>query len=194
MNWFGRKGRRKGRVTSADKPIATLEPRRLRQAFGSFATGVTIVTTVDAAGCDVGITVNSLSSLSLDPPLLLWSLARSSSSYPAFQQARHFMVHVLDQSQAALSRQFSARGTDRFAGVPIERGADSCPMLLDYHARFECRLVRHHEGGDHLIVVGEILNISQKPGKPLLFYRGCLTQLHDAGEDAGHAATSAASG
>ena len=160
----------------------SLEPQRLRQAFGKFATGVTIVTAADADGRAVGVTANSFSSLSLDPPLLLWSIGRNSSSYRVFQQTGHFAVHVLDQTQTALSQRFSARGVNRFEGVPIEPGPGGCPLLPDYHVRFECSVSERHEGGDHLIMVGRILNVEQRPGSPLLFYGGRFARLHDAAD------------
>ena len=170
----------------------SLEPQRLRHAFGKFATGVTIVTTVDAQGRAIGVTANSFSSLSLDPPLLLWSIARSSANYAVFLQAEHFAVHVLDHSQAALSRQFSAKGINRFEGVPIESGRGGCPLLRDYHVRFECSATERHTGGDHLIMVGRILDIEQRSGKPLLFYGGRLTRLHDEADQVGvHLGTAA---
>jgi len=160
----------------------SLEPQRLRQAFGKFATGVTIVTAADAQGSAVGVTANSFSSLSLDPPLLLWSIARSSSNYAVFRQAGHFAVHILDHAQAALSRRFSATGVNRFEGVPVESGPGGCPLLRDYHVRFECSVSERHEGGDHLIVVGRILNVEHQRGNPLLFYGGRFARLHDAAE------------
>jgi flavin reductase (DIM6/NTAB) family NADH-FMN oxidoreductase RutF len=162
----------------------SLEPQRLRQAFGKFATGVTIVTAADADGRAIGVTANSFSSLSLDPPLLLWSIGRNSSSYGVFQRTGHFAVHVLDQAQAALSQRFSARSVNRFEGVPVESGAGGCPLLPDYHVRFECSVSERHEGGDHLIMVGRILNVEQRPGSPLLFYGGRLARLHDAADAA----------
>jgi 3-hydroxy-9,10-secoandrosta-1,3,5(10)-triene-9,17-dione monooxygenase reductase component len=176
MNWFGRNGRGKSARAAAGAGPA-LDARHLRRAFGSFATGVAIVTTTDPIRGDAGVTVNSLSSLSLDPPLLLWSIARSSSSYAVFRDARYFAVHVLDYSQLELSRQFATKGIDRFAGVALKRGAGRCPLLDQYHARFECSLASHYEGGDHLIVVGHILGIDHKPGQPLLFYGGSFTSL-----------------
>ena len=163
----------------------SLEPQRLRQAFGKFATGVTIVTAAGAQGRAVGVTANSFSSLSLDPPLLLWSIARSSSNYAVFRRAGHFAVHILDYAQLALSRRFSARGVNRFEGVPVESGPGGCPLLCDYHVRFECSVSERHEGGDHLIMVGRILNVEHRPGSPLLFYGGRFAGLHDAAEMAG---------
>jgi len=173
----------------------SLEPQRLRQAFGKFATGVTIVTALDADGRAIGVTANSFSSLSLDPPLLLWSIGRNSSSYGVFQRTGHFAVHVLDHTQTALSQRFSARGVNRFEGLPVESGSGGCPLLADYHVRFECSVFERHEGGDHLIMVGRILNIEQRPGSPLLFYGGRFARLHgvaDSAADMAGACTGAA--
>jgi len=145
---------------------------RFRQALGTFTTGVTIVTTVDAAGSDVGVTANSFNSVSLAPPMVLWSLARTSTSLAAFLAARYFAVHVLASDQQALATRFSTRGADRFAGLNPARGADGIALLDRCAARFECRTAFQYEGGDHVIFVGEVLNFEHCEREPLVFKRG----------------------
>lgn len=146
--------------------------QRLRSAFGHYATGVTIVTTRGPGGEPVGMTANSFSSLSLDPPLVLWSIARTSSNYEAFRAANCFAVHVLHAGQGELARVFATRNIDRFACVATTPGASGAPLLPDFHARFECATHAQHEGGDHLIIVGRVLETEERAGAPLLFYRG----------------------
>lgn len=146
--------------------------QHLRSAFGHYATGVTIITTRGAGGQPVGMTVNSFSSLSLDPPLVLWSIAHTSSNYEAFRAARCFAVHVLHAGQGELARVFSTRNIDRFAGVATSAGTSGAPLLADFHARFECETHAQYQGGDHLIIVGRVLVAEERAGVPLLFYRG----------------------
>jgi len=148
------------------------DSQRFKHALGSFTTGVTIVTTVDAAGANIGITANSFNSVSLEPPLVLWSLNRASSNIAAFMQAKHFAVHVLAAGQEALATTFSQRGVDRFADVTFERGPDGVPLLAGCAARFECRTAFQYEGGDHVIFVGEVLGFEHWDREPLVFKRG----------------------
>jgi len=148
------------------------DPQLFRQALGSFTTGVTIVTTVDAVGASVGITANSFNSVSLTPPMVLWSLSRASSSLTAFLQAKHFAVHILAADQDALASTFAQRGIDRFADLKFKRGPDGIPLLDGCAARFECRTAFQYEGGDHMIFVGEVLNFEHWDHEPLVFKRG----------------------
>lgn len=148
------------------------ESRRLRAALGTFATGVTIVTARDPDGQDVGLTANSFSSVSLDPPMVLWSLSRGSLSLPSFLGAQYFTVHVLAASQEDLSRRFAARGADKFAGLDVARGAGEAPLLSGCAARFQCRRTYCYEGGDHVIFVGEVVVYDQSDRKPLVFHDG----------------------
>ena len=151
---------------------AQVNGRALRDAFGSFATGVTIVTTSAPAGVDIGLTANSFSSVSLDPPMVLWSLARTSSNIEAFRNSAHFAVHILSADQETLSARFASKGIDRFNGLALDRGPDGIPMLPDCMARFTCRLAYQYEGGDHVIFVGEIVDFSHSARKPLVFHGG----------------------
>src|SRR5262249_9644767 len=140
--------------------------------LGAFTTGVTIITAVDAEGADVGMTANSFNSVSLSPPLVLWSLGRGSTNIAAFLHAQHFAVHVLAHDQDALAARFLQRGIDRFAGLRVERGHEGLPLLEGAAARFECRTAYQYEGGDHVIVVGEVLAFEHWEREPLVFKHG----------------------
>ena len=154
-----------------------LGERALRNAFGSFATGVTIVTTRNAGGRDIGLTANSFSSVSLRPPMILWSLASSSSSIGVFREAGHFAVHILAADQEALSARFATKDIDRFAGLEAERGPGGIPLLKDCSARFVCRTAYQYEGGDHVIFVGEVIELTHSDQPPLLFHGGRYGRL-----------------
>ncbi len=150
-------------------PANTLDPKAFRSALGRFATGVTIVTTRDPCGAPVGVTANSFNSVSLDPPMVLWSLAKTSNSMPAFSAASHFAVHILAEGQEDLSGRFASRGADRFAGLPLNEGV---PLLDGCAARFVCRTAFQYEGGDHVIFVGEVTDFESADKAPLLFLGG----------------------
>lgn len=147
-------------------------PHTLRQALGHFATGVTIITTRDAAGQPVGVTVNSFNSVSLDPPLVLWSLARKAYSYDAFNREGHFAVHVLAADQQALSNRFAQAGTDKFANLAVKAGVADLPLLTGCAAVFQCQTVARYDGGDHLILVGKVHHYQCAERAPLMFHRG----------------------
>lgn len=149
----------------------------LRHALGRFATGVTIVTTVGADGQPVGLTVNSFNSLSLDPPLVLWSLRRSSPSLAAFRDAPRFAVNVLAESQIELSRSFASKATHRFLDGPWRRGEDGVPLLAGAAACFVCETASHQEAGDHELFIGRVLQIADSHEPPLLFQGGRYRRL-----------------
>ncbi|MBW4022712.1 MAG: flavin reductase family protein [Proteobacteria bacterium] len=146
--------------------------RQFRNALGSFATGVTIITTVGPDGSDVGVTANSFNSVSLDPPMILWSLGKNSTSLAAFMAAEHFVVHVLAMDQEALSGRFARSTTDKFAGLTVTRGVGGVPLLPGCAARFHCRTAYRHEGGDHIILVGEVEEFDHDGHAPLAFHGG----------------------
>jgi 3-hydroxy-9,10-secoandrosta-1,3,5(10)-triene-9,17-dione monooxygenase reductase component len=147
-------------------------PTDFRKALGTFTTGVTIVTTVGLQGEDIGLTANSFNSVSLDPPMVLWSLAKSALSLEAFKAAKHFSVHILSEGQTELSGRFARRGEDKFAGLDIERGLGSVPLLNDCAARFVCESEYQYEGGDHIIFVGRVVDFKQSEAQPLVFHSG----------------------
>lgn len=143
-----------------------------RNALGSFTTGVTIITATAPDGTPVGLTANSFNSVSLDPPMVLWSLAKTSLSVEAFNEAKHWNVHVLSQEQQDLSNTFASRGENKFAGIDLEEGLSDAPLIPDCSARFQCRNMVTHDGGDHLIYIGEVLNFDQQDLPPLVFQQG----------------------
>lgn len=149
--------------------------KQLRDAMGRFATGVTVVTTMTADG-PLGMTVNSFASVSLDPPLVLWSPARKSLRFPAFEAADFFAIHVLAADQKDLAAAFALAG-DAFDGLDFATGEGDTPLLSDCAARFECRHAAGHDGGDHLIVLGEVLRIEEREVAPLLYHRGAYCAL-----------------
>lgn len=154
--------------------------RALRDTLGQFATGVTVVTTVDASGQPVGMTVNSFNSVSLDPALILWSIDKSSLSYSAFTEGEYFAVHILKGDQQHVSNLFAGRGADKFGQVKWHQGNGGVPQLDDCAALFHCRRAQNIDGGDHTILLGEVLEFSASGGEPLIFHRGRYRAL--AGE------------
>lgn len=151
---------------------ADLQNRALRDTLGQFATGVTVVTTRDADGQPVGMTVNSFNSVSLEPPLILWSIDKQSLSYEAFTTQPHFAVHVLKADQQHISNLFAGRGADKFGQVHWHPGPDDVPRLDDCAAYFYCRRAQCIDGGDHTILLGEVLDFAAAGGEPLIFHRG----------------------
>lgn len=155
------------------------DPRTLRDALGCFATGVTVVTCVDVEGQPIGLTANSFTSLSLDPPLLLVCVAKAAASAAALAEASHFAVNVLQTGQQPASITFSTRVDDRFGQTEWTLGEHGVPVLLDSLSVFECRRHAVHEGGDHFILVGEVRKATFEPGlDPLLYFRGSYRRLH----------------
>jgi 3-hydroxy-9,10-secoandrosta-1,3,5(10)-triene-9,17-dione monooxygenase reductase component len=148
------------------------DSREFRSALGTFATGVTVVTSRSSSGEPVGLTANSFNSVSLDPPLVLWSLARNARSLPVFANASHWAVHILAADQEALSNRFASRGEDKFAGLELESGIDDTPLLRGCAARFQCRTAFQYEGGDHIIFVGEVVAFDHSGLQPLVFHGG----------------------
>lgn len=147
--------------------------RALRDALGCFATGVAIVTSVGVDGGKLGMTVNSFSSVSLDPPLVLFSIAQDAYSAQAFVDSGQFAVNLLSCSQEALSKLFSTALADKWDGIEYAETASGCPYFTKALAVFDCRIRDRYNGGDHIIVVGEVLSFNRGPsGEPLLFYRG----------------------
>lgn len=144
--------------------------RDFRNALGRFATGVTVITTQSQIG-PLGITANSFASVSLDPALILWSPAKQSMRYDAFASCDHFAVHVIGAEQRGLCERFIREGT-AFEGADWGLNADEIPVLNGCLARFECRRHVTHDGGDHGIVVGQVLRASWRDGEPLLFSQG----------------------
>lgn len=156
-----------------------IDGRELRNALGRFATGVCVVTTVDKRGNALGLTANSFSSVSLDPPLVLWNLQNGSDAYDAYARPRRFAINVLSAQQLALSNQYARKGDHLLDPAHFRHGRHGAPILRDALVSFECELHAAHEGGDHLIIVGKVLDVSGRPGgDPLLFFSGAYRELH----------------
>jgi flavin reductase (DIM6/NTAB) family NADH-FMN oxidoreductase RutF len=149
-----------------------IDPRDFRNALGAYGTGVTIITATAADGRPYGITCNSFASVSLNPPLVLWSLGVYSSSLTVFQNASHFTVHVLGTSQQALANKFAKSSEDKFAGVDWTPGLGNAPVLAESVANFQCRSVNRYYGGDHVIFLGAVEAYAYNANEPLLFARG----------------------
>ena len=148
-----------------------------RKTLGQFATGVTIVTTLDLEQEPVGITCSSFNSLSMDPPLILWSLAKTAFSLPAFEASKYFNVHILCSDQDQLSNNFAKASTDKFKHVKYKKGLGDTPVLEKYAALFECKTKYKYEGGDHIIFVGEVISFTHEETKPLVFHGGSYAGL-----------------
>lgn len=146
--------------------------RKLRNALGKFATGVAVVTTLDRNSDPIGVTVNSFSSVSLDPPLVLWSLTNRSPNLSAFRVAKHFVINILASDQQEVSNQFSRPVEDRFANVNCKGGVGGVPVLAGTLASFECKNSKSIEGGDHTVFFGEVLSYEEADRSPLLFFSG----------------------
>ena len=144
-----------------------------RAALGMFATGVTVVTARGPTGAPVGLTANSFNSVSLSPPLVLWSLARSAGSMPAFERGSHYAVNILAADQHALAERFASKSIDRFADLAFREGAGGAPVIDGAAAVFECFNRSRYEEGDHVIFVGEVERCTWRAGaQPLIFHGG----------------------
>lgn len=154
-------------------PTDTFDPRAFRQALGHFATGVAIVTARTSQGESVGMTMSSFNSVSLDPPLVLFSVAKSAYSLPAMQQARGFGINILSQDQQHLSNRFARALDDKWQDVDHTPGAHDAPLISGAIAHFECEPFARHDGGDHEIFLARVLRFSAPGlGDPLIFFRG----------------------
>lgn len=150
-----------------------------REALGQFATGVALVTTQTERG-PLGMTVNSFTSVSLDPPLVLWCPARVSARHDAFATTTHFAIHVLGASQLDVARRFSRNGED-FSDIDVITGAHDLPLIQDCLARFECETHAVHDGGDHSVVIGHVHRVAQASGTPLTFQNGRFGNFSEIG-------------
>ena len=148
------------------------DPQAFRAALGTFTTGVTIITTRDAEGAPVGVTANSFNSVSLNPPLVLWSLAKSARSLSAFSSNPFWNVHVLSAEQEGLSGRFASQGTDKFDGIELDEGISNAPLLPQCTARFQCHTAFSYDGGDHVIFVGEVRAFDRSEQPPLVYQGG----------------------
>lgn len=153
------------------------DSREFRSALACFATGVTIVSTLAADGGPIGLTVNSFSSVSLRPPLILWCLGRDTPRFDDYLSCSHYAINVLTAEQTRLAELFASREIDKFAGMDYLPGLGGAPLLAGCHAWFQCANRRRYEGGDHLIFVGEVLACERREATPLLFAGGRFRSL-----------------
>ncbi len=143
--------------SKAASKMGNFDQKELRNACGSFATGITIVTTTTPAGEPVGMTANSFSSVSLDPPLILWSVGNYARSFAIFSSTTHYAVHILHTGQEALSNLFAGRSEDKFSQLTWTVGVAGSPILPDYAVCFQCTIAHVYPGGDHKILVGRVV-------------------------------------
>jgi flavin reductase (DIM6/NTAB) family NADH-FMN oxidoreductase RutF len=156
-----------------------IDSRELRTILGRFATGVCVITTVTPADKAVGLTANSFSSVSLEPPLVLWSLQNNSESYADFARPQRYAINILTSDQEALSTQYARKGDHELAAEHYSRGLFGNPILEGALASFECELETTHEAGDHLIIIGRVMAMEvRSTGDPLVFYSGAYRKLH----------------
>ena len=161
----------------------TIDPRQLRDVLGTFVTGVTVVTTCDGTGTLHGVTANSFSSVSLDPPLVLWSQSLASRSHAAFNASDTFAVNILADDQIAVSNQFAKSRDDKFEGVAFDHGIGGVPVLRGTAACLECTKVATYPGGDHVVFLGKVERMHQSNKRPLAFGGGryMVAYSHDLG-------------
>ncbi|SEK13651.1 flavin reductase family protein [Paraburkholderia diazotrophica] len=159
--------------STAAKPDDQLNTmRQLRNAFGQYPTGVTVITAAARDGRKIGLTANSFASLSLDPPLVIWSIGKTSPSCADFVRAGHFAINVLAEDQTDLSRRFSKPSPDKYVGVACRESLGGTMVLDGCSAHFVCRNLAQHEGGDHLIFIGQIEHFEAEGHAPLVFHSG----------------------
>ncbi len=177
--------------TALEPPAASgIDPAELRRCLGSFVTGVTVITALDDDGKPIGMTANSFNSVSLDPPLIVWSLRTSAKTFEVYNRAARFVVNILSEDQVAISNQFARSVADRFAGIPTTPGIDGVPLIDGCAAYLECRAEATYPGGDHAIFLGRVERIQGSTRKPLAFGAGRYMVVHpydNAGDRAGGA-------
>ncbi|MDE1165649.1 MAG: flavin reductase [Pseudomonas sp.] len=157
--------------------MSEFDTRAFRRALGNFATGVTVVTAATANGRKVGVTANSFNSVSLDPPLVLWSIDKRSNSHEVFEEASHFAVNVLAADQIDLSNNFARPKDDRFAEIEYQPGEGGSPVFADCAARFHCEKFQQVDGGDHWIMIGKVLAFDDFGRSPLLYHQGAYSMV-----------------
>lgn len=161
----------------------SIDSADFRRALGQFATGITVVTTVDGQGRPYGLTVNAFSSVSLDPPLVLFCLNAGSEASAGLDGSGLFGVSILSEQHEHWSRHFARSGVDRFSGVELETGLHGLPLIPGALAWLECRVRAAHPAGDHTIYVGEVLRLEVRPGRPLLYHGSAYRRLDGGGPD-----------
>jgi flavin reductase (DIM6/NTAB) family NADH-FMN oxidoreductase RutF len=155
-----------------------IEPQELRRVMGHFATGVTVITTSDKEGTPNGLTANAFISLSLNPPLVVISVDKGATCYCCFELQNGFTVNFLSEDQEEISRRFATKGADKFADLKWHPGSNGAAIIEGVLGYVECKITQCHDGGDHTIVVGEIVNVNANGERPLLFFKGKYQRLH----------------
>lgn len=153
------------------------DPSLYRDVMGAFPTGVTVMTLATPDGARLGVTASSFNTVSLDPPLILWSLALKAPSLHAFRTTDHFAVNILADDQRHIALQFARPADDKFAGIATDTGTTGAPLISGALAHVECRTVARHPGGDHEIMVAEVVTLRRRDGAPLVFQRGAFHGL-----------------
>ena len=170
-----------------EKPQATvIDPAELRRCLGSFVTGVTVITVLDESGSPIGMTANSFNSVSLDPPLIVWSLRSNARAFPVYSSASRFVVNILSEDQVEVSNRFAKSGPDQFNGVATTPGIGGLPMIDGCSAYLECRTEATYPGGDHLLFLGRVERIVGSARKPLAFGAGKYMVVHPYDHGVGH--------
>ena len=177
-------------VTSS---VPAIDPTELRRCLGSFVTGVTVITALDEHGTPIGMTANSFNSVSLDPPLIVWSVRTNARSFPVYSSAKRFVVNILAEDQVDISNRFARSGPDRFDGVAVTPGIDGVPLIDGCAAHLECRTEATYPGGDHLLFLGRVERIANLSRKPLAFGAGKYMVVHPYDNAAGSAGSNVAS-
>ena len=165
-------------ATPAATTAPAIDPLELRRCLGSFVTGVTVITVLDDNGQPIGMTANSFNSVSLDPPLIVWSLRTNASTYGVYSRAARFVVNILAEDQVDIGNRFARSGPDRFDGVGVTTGIDGVPLIDGCAAYFECRTEATYPGGDHLLFLGRVERIVGTALKPLAFGAGKYMVVH----------------
>ncbi len=159
-----------------------MDPIQYRQALGCFATGITVISAPGPGGTPIGLTANSFNSVSIDPPLVLFSLNRRSYSLQAFLASETFAVNILRDDQQELCHRFAQASEDKWSNVGYDIWDTGCPILHDALAKFECRIRHTYEGGDHIIFVGEVMRFEYDPnGRPLVHWHGKYQSMEPGG-------------
>ncbi len=157
--------------------MSDIDAREFRNALGAFATGITVVTATDRKGAPIALTANSFASVSLDPPLVLWSVNRAHDIAEDFIAADHYAVHILQHDQQNASQHFSGDKPNKFEGIDYDEGINMLPLLDEYCARFQCKTEHRYDGGDHVILVGRVVEMDYRSADPIIFHAGKYRQL-----------------
>jgi flavin reductase (DIM6/NTAB) family NADH-FMN oxidoreductase RutF len=160
------------KISSIGADQISPDARDYRNALGQYTTGITVITARGPDGRKIGITANSFTSVSLDPPLISWCPSKNASNLPELENATHFAVNVLAADQHPLARQFAMTSQDKFEGVAVTEGIGGLPLIEGAVARFQCRTVERFNAGDHLIFLGEVERYDADGGEPLVFHSG----------------------